>query len=167
MTEISKKLVDVERYRAAERLLEIAAETDPEYPLAHGLLALIRAEYGDAAAAEAYARRSLELEDFDPTRHHVLAWVLAAQGRFEEARASRARALEQGELWFWQRHMYQAYMARAEGDEARALQAVDSASAVVATRHGRATVDSVRVSEFGLEPRDLQEPSEAIKVMQL
>lgn len=152
VTEISKRLMDEEHYRAAEVLLRFAADDSPQYPLAHGLLALIRAEHGDAEAAEALARTSLELEDQDPTRHHLLAWALASQGRMEEAAEARARGLEQGRAVFWQQYVYEAYSKRAAGDSIGAYAAVDTAWSRVYTDIGRATLDSVRVSEFGLEP---------------
>jgi protein O-mannosyl-transferase len=150
LTEISKRLLEVERYRAAEGLLRFAARDSPQYPLALGLLALIRAEYGDAVGAERYARESLDREDVDPTRHHLLAWALAAQGRFEDAAPPRARGLEQGGAVFWQQYMYEAYARWEAGDSAAAYAAVDSAWTRVATDIGRAALDSVRVSEFGL-----------------
>ena len=151
ITEISKQQLDIERPRAAEGLLRFASNNSPEFPLALGLLAEIRADYGDAEGTERYARQSLELDDFDPTRHHMLAWALAAQGRWEEARAARARGLEQGRAFFWQQYIYEAYMRREEGDTAGAYAAIDSAWTGVATQVGRATLDSVRVTEFGLE----------------
>ncbi len=101
--------------------------------------------------AEEYARAALEREAYDPPRHHLLAWALAAQGRFTEAEAARARGLEQGEALFWQQYMYQAYTHRARGDTIRAQAAVDSAWIRVATDIGRASLDSVRVADFGRE----------------
>lgn len=151
MTQIAKHLMEVERYRAAEGLLHFATRDSPRFQLGWGMLALIRAEYGDAEGAERYARESLARVDLDPTRHHLLAWALAAQGRFEEAAAARARGLEQGQALFWQQYLYEAYEHREAGDSAAALLAVDSAWARVATDIGRATLDSVRVAEFGLE----------------
>jgi tetratricopeptide (TPR) repeat protein len=153
MTEISKKLLDLERYRAAERLLEIAAEETPRFALAYSMLALIRAEYGDPEGTERYARASLAREDSDPTRHHLLAWALAAQGRWGEARAARARGLEQGSLGLWHEYLYDAYVHRELGDTARAHAAADSAWTRALTRTARSTLDSVRVAEFGLESR--------------
>ena len=158
-TEIAKQLMSHEHFRAAERLLTIAADDHPEYPLAHGLLAAIRAEHGDALATESYSRTSLDLYDADPTRHHLLAWALAAQGRFDEARRSRERALELSRAWFWQQYMYEAYARRAAGDSAGAYAAVDSAWRGAVTEAGRRSLDSVSVSEFGLESR--REPAAA------
>lgn len=152
MTEISKQLIEHELYRPAERLLEISVEESPHFPLAHGLLALIRAEYGDAPAAERWARSSIARQEVDPTRQHLLAWSLAAQGRLEEAAPVRAVAEAQGEAFFWQQFMYEAYVHRAAGDRQAALAAVDSAWTKVRTEVGRAALDSVRVAEFGLEP---------------
>lgn len=153
MTEISKKLLDLERYTAAERLLEIAAEETPRFALAYSMLALIRAEHGDPEGTERYARASLAREDADPTRHHLLAWALAAQGRWAEARVARARSLEQGSLGLWHEYLYDAYQHRERGDTARAHAAADSAWTRALTATARSTVDSVRVAEFGLESR--------------
>jgi hypothetical protein len=151
VTEISKQLVAMRRYRAAEVLLSIAARNEPRFPLAWGMLAFIRAEYGDPEATEHYARLSLDRHDVDPTRHHLLAWALAAQGRWAEANEARARGLEQAGARFWQQYMYEAYVRRERGDTAGALAAIDTAWASVASDVGRAALDSVRVSEFGLE----------------
>lgn len=161
LTEISKRLIDEQHYRAAEVLLRFAIDDSPEYPLAHGLVALIRAEYGDAEGTEAFARASIERQDVDPTRHHLLAWALARQQRFDEAAEARARGLEQGRTAFWQQYMYEAYVRRAEGDSAGAYAAVDTAWSRVFTDVGRAALDSVRVADFGLKPRvtPVTEPS--------
>lgn len=150
VTEIARNLMGEGYYRAAEVLLRFAAADSPEFPLAHGLLALVRAEYGDAEGAEMYARRALARENEDPTRHHLLAWALAAQGRYDEAREARARGLEQARAVFWQQYVYEAYMKREAGDTAGAHVALDSAAVRVFSDIGRATLDSVRVSEFGL-----------------
>ena len=150
LTEISKRLLEVEHYRAAEGLLRLAARDSPQYPLALGLISLIRAEHGDAREAERYARASIELWDVDPTRHHLLAWALAAQGRPNEAEQARRKALEQGQAVIWQRYAYQAYQYRAAGETERATASIDSSWAQATTDIGRATVDSVRTSEFGL-----------------
>ena len=96
---------------------------------------------------------SLALQEEDATRHHLLAWALAARGRFEEAARSRARGVEQGETWIWQRHMYQAYVAREAGNGAAEAAALDSAWSRAYTVMGRRAVDSVIVSEFGLPSR--------------
>lgn len=151
MTEMARRLMREGRYATADVILRFAARESPELPTAHGRLALVRAEYGDAAGTEMYARRSLELFDADPTRHHLLAWALAAQGRYEEAREARARGLERAEAVFWQQYVYEAYMAREAGDTAGARAWLDSAWERVNSDIGRAALDSVRVSEFGLE----------------
>jgi protein O-mannosyl-transferase len=160
-TEIARQLMDHEHYRAAEVLLGFAVEQEPRYPLAHGLLALIRAEHGDAAATEAYSRASLAREQRDPTRHHLLAWALAAQGRLDEAARARAHAVEQAEAGFWQRYMYQAYQARASEDDSVFQAALDSAWSRASTDIGLRAIDSVIVSEFRLPSRVSPAGSEA------
>lgn len=152
VTEISRKLMAEGHYRAAEVLLGFAAEDIPSYPLAHALLALVRAEYGDAEGAEANARRALALEE-DGTRRHLLAWALAAQGRWEEAAATRARAEELGRAVFWQSYVYDAYMHQHAGDTVAAHAALDSAWERTFSDVGRAALDSVRMADFGLQSR--------------
>ncbi len=152
VAEISQRLMNVGAYGPAERLLTFAWRDHPQFPLASSLLAWIRAVHGDAAGTEQWARTSLALYDPDPTRWHLLAWSLAAQGEWEEARRARARAEELGRARFWQQWMYLAYERRQDGDPTGTLAALDSAWANVSSDLGRRTVDSLRVAEFALEP---------------
>jgi hypothetical protein len=154
MTDISQRLMEIERWQTAEGLLYSAWKGRPEFSLAPSLLAWVRAQYGDAPGTERYVRASLALYDADPTRHHLLAWSLAAQGRWDEARAARARAesFPQGGIVFWHRWMYQAYERREAGDTLGVRAALDSAWASIATTRGRQAMDSARVADFGLAP---------------
>lgn len=157
MTEIASSLMNMERYRGAENILRYAINDSPQFPLGYSLVTAIRAEQGDAEGTEEWARQSLALYDPDAARHHLLAWSLAAQGRFDEAAEARARGDEIARGVFWQAFMYNAYVAQAEGDTVRAYAAIDTAWARVMTETGRFALDSVRVSEFGLETFRLPE----------
>lgn len=157
MTEIASSLMNLEQYRGAENLLRFAIQDSPQFPLGYSLVTAIRAEYGDAPGTEEWARQSLELYDPDAARHHLLAWSLAAQGRFEEAADARAQGEEIARGVFWQAFMYNAYVAQAAGDTTAALAAIDTAWARVMTETGRVALDSVRVTEFGLETFRLPE----------
>jgi alpha-beta hydrolase superfamily lysophospholipase len=111
----------------------------------------VRAQYADAEGVERYSRASLALYERDGTRHDLLAWALAAQGRWEEAAEARRRAEDLGSnINFWHRWMYVAYLREHEGDPEGARLALDSAWASVATGRGRQAMDSVRVADFGL-----------------
>ncbi len=162
-TEIARVLMDEGLYDPAEVLLKFAVGDQPELPLGYALLALVEAERGDAQASEAYARQSLAIEPDDPTRLHLLAWSLAAQGRIEEAREARSQAEEVGQALFWQQYMYHAHVRWADGDTTGAMLALDSAAVTVISELGRSTLDSVRVAEFGLESaaRDTAEAGES------
>jgi tetratricopeptide (TPR) repeat protein len=149
ITEISKRLLKEGHYRAAEGILRYAVVEHPEFPLAFSLLASSRAEHGDAPGAERYARRSLELSPGDAERLHLLAWSLAAQGRFDEAVDVRSRADREGPVGLWQQYMYRAYRLRAVGDSVGAYALLDSAWARVVSPIGQAALDSVTVSDFG------------------
>lgn len=152
MAEIVARLIQDGQYGPAETLARFAADDSPEYPRAWSQLALIRAEHADAVGSEEYARAALARYEADATRQHLLAWALAAQGRLSEAEEVRRRALELGQSVLWQQYMYEAYQYGAAGDSTAAFAAVDSAWARVASPLGRASLDSVRVADFGLEP---------------
>lgn len=155
LTQISMRLVPTERYRLVEFLLNQAVAEDSSFAIGPALLAVVRAEQADPLGTERYARLSLDIDHEDAVRWHLLAWALAAQGRWSEAAAAKDTAESQAPSGFWQHWLYLAYMRRHDGDTSGAQQALDSAWSVVATRTGRQALDSVRVTEFGL-PRLLE-----------
>jgi len=78
----------------AIRLFEKAIELDPEYGLAHGMLAMMRcsqwrddAGASSAALDDAYvlARRAVELDDGESTCHSLLAQIYLYRRSFERA----------------------------------------------------------------------------------
>jgi tetratricopeptide (TPR) repeat protein len=153
ISEVSQRMMEIERWSTAERLLEQAYRDKPEFALAPSLLAWVRAQSADPAGTERYARESLARFEEDPTRWHLLAWALASRGAWQEAAQARARAEEMGPaVNFWHRWVYLAYVRRHEGDTLGAHMALDSAWASMATVRGRQAMDSVRVADFGLEP---------------
>jgi tetratricopeptide (TPR) repeat protein len=152
LTEISMRIIGTERYRLSEFLLRQAIDVDSTFALGPALVAVLRAEQADAAGTERYARMAVGILEDDGVRWHLLAYALAAQGKWDEAISARARAEALIETGFWQSRMYQAYLRQRDGDRVGALAAIDSAWAAVATDVGRAALDSVRVSDFGLEP---------------
>ena len=151
LTEISKKLIGIGQYRAAEALLQFAWQKDPRYPLAPALISTIRAELGDAQGTEYFSREALALTEYDPVRLHLLAWALAAQGQWDEAGRTRAKADEYPHIGLWQQWMYLAYLRRHDGDMDGALIAIDSAVSVATTDRARTAIDSVNVFEFATE----------------
>lgn len=78
----------VERF---ERTLDL----DSSFAYAHFGAALARTEQDDLEAAEASARRALELETCNPAMAGILGFVLARAGKSQEARQQLAR-LEEG-----------------------------------------------------------------------
>jgi len=157
MTEIAQRLMRIGKPDAAEALLLLARNDIPELPLAPSLIAWLRAQDGDAAGTEKWARESLSLYEPDATRWHLLAWALATRGAWDEAREARRRGDELGRARFWHQWMYQAYVRRQDGDSEAAFAAVDSAWAGATDERARRVVDSVRVADFGLAPL-LEEP---------
>jgi tetratricopeptide (TPR) repeat protein len=144
VTEISKKLMSEEYYEGAERLLLYAWREEPEYSVAPGLLAVIYSEWGMPEETERLSRAALELDDEDPVRHHLLAWALAEQGRWDEAAEARLRTITRGEGDYWQQWVSLAYLEAYAGDTVAARVALDSARVKAGSRGGRRQVDSLR-----------------------
>jgi protein O-mannosyl-transferase len=149
ITEISKKLIGAEYYDAAERLLLYSWREHPELSVAPGLLAVIASERGDPVATERYCRAALALDMNDPVSHHLLAWALAKQERWDEAAEARKGAIAQGEGDYWQQWVSLAYLQAYAGDTLAAEAALDSARVKAVTRSGRRQVDSLGVALLG------------------
>lgn len=77
---------------AREELRQVLA-LRPDLPEAHSLLALIQAASGDARAAEASFRRTLQLAPADADAMHNFGWFLCQQRRYDEAEAQFMAAL--------------------------------------------------------------------------
>ncbi len=153
LTHVAGQMMEHERWKAADGLLEHAWRDVPRVALALGLRAGVRAEIGDAAGAERFARASLAITSRDRIRAHVLAWALASRGAWEEATEARRRADELGEVGFWQRWIYDAWVHEREGRPEAACAALDSATAAVRYDAGRIALDRVITGYFGLDPR--------------
>jgi len=153
VTEIARSMINHEYFQGAERLLGYAIVDEPEYSTAYRLMAASRAEQGDAPGTERWASRAIETQRTTPdvARHHLLAWALAAQGRWDEAAEQRAIGDDLAKPLFWQGFMYDAYVRWEAGDSTGAYAAIDTAWATVMTEAGRVAIDSVRVAEFGME----------------
>jgi TolB-like protein len=87
----------------AERLFEAAIGLDPDYALAHGLLALmlcrrwqddLSSSDSILAKANALARRAVELDDSESTCHAVFAQACLLHGQYDLALQYGRRAVE-------------------------------------------------------------------------
>jgi protein O-mannosyl-transferase len=152
LTHVARVLIERESYRSADGVLNVAIMQRPEHPLAYGIRAGVRAELGDARGAERYARATLAFRGTDGIRLHLLAWALAARGAWDDAAEARARADERARVDFWQRFVYDAWIARRDGDAAAMNAALDSARSKVGNQVGASALDSILVRDFGLEP---------------
>jgi tetratricopeptide (TPR) repeat protein len=149
ITEISKKLIGAEYFRAAQHLLEYAWAAEPELPVAPGLIAVVRSELGDAEGTERWSRRALALFPDDPVRHHLLAWALAEQGRWKEAAVARRATIDHGEGEWWQQWVSLAYLEIHSGDTVAARTALDSARVKAVTTPAARQVDSLYADLLG------------------
>jgi tetratricopeptide (TPR) repeat protein len=149
ITEISRKLIGAEYFDAAEHLLHFAWEEYPRYSVAPGLLAVIHSERGDPLETERFCRIALALEDRDPVSHHLLAWALTEQGRWDEAVEARRGAIEHGEGDYWQQWLSLAWLEAFAGDTVAARAAMDSALVRARTPGTRRRLDSLRLEVLG------------------
>lgn len=72
-------------YALASRAVERWEALSPQSGVPLRVRALLSQRAGDVEAAELEASRAVELEPSDPANYHVLASILAAQGRYREA----------------------------------------------------------------------------------
>ncbi|MEX0837652.1 MAG: hypothetical protein WD101_04920 [Gemmatimonadota bacterium] len=155
---IARVLMERGSYRSADGVLNVAIMQRPDHPLAYGMRAGVRAELGDAPGAERYARATLALRSTDGIRLHVLAWALGARGAWDEAAEVRARTDDRARVDFWQRWVYDAWVAKRRGDSAAMHRALDSARVKVDNPVGAEVLDSLLVSDFGFEPGSVSVP---------
>ena len=77
--------------------LEEALELDPQFVLAHGLLAKLYTDLAEADKAIAHARKVVELEPDDAFSYTALSVIYQRCGRIPEAEHAKAMA--------WQKQM--------------------------------------------------------------
>jgi Flp pilus assembly protein TadD len=77
--------------------LEEALELDPQFTLAHGMLAKLYTDLAEAEKAIAHARKVVELEPDDAFSYTALSVIYQRCGRIAEAEQAKALA--------WQKQM--------------------------------------------------------------
>ena len=150
ISEITKKLLGIERWGPAETLARMLWEDEPTWDAGPGLLtvALIGQERYDEAVESGMVARDLDPDDV--VTRHLLSDALSKAGRPREAIIERRAAIDLGEgehwqQWFWlaklQAEVGENHHARISVDSARAraespeaLQSLDSLAAVLTTR---------------------------------
>lgn len=90
----------------------------PGYPGAHVNLAIVHAERGDEAAAEAALRNALELDPQHPAALNQLGILRRHQGRFDEAEAAYLKAVTADPAYALAHYnlgvLYELYLQRLE-----------------------------------------------------
>jgi len=149
IVEISRKLIGAEYYAAAEHLLLRAWKENPDIPVAPELLGVVYSEEGNVEETERFCRIALALDDESAVPHHLLAWALTEQGRWQEAAEARRGAIIHGEGESWQQWVSLAYLRHQVGDSAEVRAALDSALIRAHSGYARQEVDSLRAEFLG------------------
>ncbi len=156
ISEITKKLLGIERWTSAETLARMLWEDEPSWDAGPGLLtvALIGQERYEEAVESGMVARDLDPDD--TVTRHLLSDALARVGRTEEAIVERRAAIELGERGHWQQWFWLAQLQSEAGDPGAARMSVDSARAQAGTPEAVQALDSLSavlatsVSELGV-----------------
>jgi tetratricopeptide (TPR) repeat protein len=143
--DLGTSMLTLGHFQAAEVLLSFAWEDRPEREVAPGLLATLYDNLGRYPEAEEAARASLAGDSAQGVQFHYLSRALAAQGRLEEARDARRRAIGNGEGEHWEQWGWLAELELALGDSGAARSAVDSARSYATSSQDHRQIDSVLV----------------------
>ncbi len=143
ISEITKKLLGLERWAQAETLARMLWKDEPTWDAGPGLLtvALIGQERYEEAVTSGIVARDLDPDD--AVTRHLLSDALAKAGRTEEAIVERRAAIELGEREHWQQWLWLAQLQSQAGEPNDARMSIDSARARAETPEALQALDSL------------------------
>lgn len=145
LSEITKKLLGIQRYEQAETLARMLWDDEPTWSGGPGLLAVALQGQERWEEAAEWGEIAKELEPDDPVTRHVLSDIYRRLERWDQAIAERQAAIDLGEDEHWQQWMWLAELHAARGDTAAALALTDSSRVRAATPEAQASLDTLRV----------------------
>ena len=145
ISEITKKLLGLERWEPAETLARMLWKDEPTWDAGPGLLtvALLGQERYDEAVESGIVARDLDPDD--AVTRHLLADAFTKAGRPREAIAEREAAIALGEGHHWQQWFWLAEVQALAGETADALASVDSARVRAESEEAIQALDSMSV----------------------
>lgn len=146
ISEITKKLLGIERYESAEVLARMLWDDEPSWDAGPGLLAVAlvgQERYEEAAIAAEIAK---EMDPDDTVTRHLLSDAYSRLGRYDRAAVERRAAIHYGEGDKWQQWMWLAEVEAARGDTLAAVAAADSARTRAESVEAHARLDTLNIT---------------------
>ncbi|MEZ4417454.1 MAG: tetratricopeptide repeat protein [Gemmatimonadota bacterium] len=127
LSEVTRKLLGMERYAQAEVLARMLYEDEPKWDAGPGYLAIALDRQGRAEEALPWAELARDLDPSVAVSRHLLSDLYRRLGRYPEAVAEREAAIAEGEGEHWQQWYWLADLRALAGDTVGARTALDSA----------------------------------------
>ncbi len=143
ISEITRKLLGLERYEQAEVLARMLWEDEPNWDAGPAYMAIALDNQGRWEEAAEWAEIAKGLDPELPVTRHMLSDLYRKLERYPEAIREREAAIALGEAGHWQQWVWLADLRRLSGQRELALQALDSARAREPSSEGLAEVDSI------------------------
>jgi len=151
ISEITKKLLGIQRWEQAETLARMLWDDEPSWDAGPGLLAVALVGQGRYEEAAIAAEAAKEMDFDDTVTRHILADAYAKLGRYDRAVAERKAAIQFGEGDKWQQWLWLSEVEAARGDTVAALSAADSARSRAESEAANARLDTLAVQLKGRE----------------
>jgi type IV pilus assembly protein PilF len=84
-TQLGIEYIREKNYELALEKLQKAISLQPDYPVAHGAIAILYTQVGDKEKAEKHYKRGLSLDPDNADAHNNYGQFLCSDGRYEEA----------------------------------------------------------------------------------
>ena len=143
LSEITRKLLGMEKYAQAETLARMLWEDEPKWDAGPAYLAVALENQGEIEEALEWAQIAKGIDPEVSITRHMLSNLYRELERYPEAIAEREAAIELGEGEHWQQWMWLAELRQADGQHEAALQALDSARVREPEEEGGIQIDSL------------------------
>jgi len=143
ISEITRKLLGMERYAQAETLARMLWEDEPKWDAGPAYLAVALENQGEIEEALEWARVAKDIDPEVSITRHMLSNLYRELERYPEAIAEREAAIALGEEEHWQQWFWLAELRQSNGEYSAALQALDSARVREPEDEGLLQIDSL------------------------
>lgn len=146
LSEVTRKLLGLERYAQAEVLARMLWLDEPKWDAGPAYLAIALDEQGRPEEAVGWAEIARDLDPSVTVTRHMLSDLYRKLGRYPEAIREREAAIALGEAEHWQQWLWLAEVRHLADQDALALQALDSARVRALEPAALAEIDTLAAS---------------------